>query len=226
LIVNEDWIRGEKNMGNKLAIITLCVCIFFIPGCFGRTKTPYITEQFAFEYNPTAFKSTDQIDGSVKIERFSVNQLYNSQAMVFRAQPYKLSVYNYNRWRTSPGDMVCDFLTRDFRTSNVFAAVFSYRDTEEARFIVEGGVEEFLESFEKDTWNAVLKINVSFIDDSQKEITKRVLFQKRYFYKEKMKEHSPDEFARGMSTNMQRFSEQLISDVAIESIKTMKKKMD
>ena len=72
----------------------------------------------------------------------------------------------------------------------------------------------------------MLKVNVSFIDDSQKEITKRVLFQKRDFYKEIMKEHSPDEFARGMSTNMQRFSEQLISDVAIESIKTMKKKMD
>jgi len=210
----------------RLAILSLCVCIFLISGCFGRTKAPFITEQFTFEYNPPTFESIKRIDESVRIERFSVNQLYNSQAMVYRTQPYKLSVYNYNRWRTSPGDMVTDFLTRDLGSANIFSAVFSYRDTEETRFIIEGGVEEFLESFEKDTWSAVLKVNVSLIDDSQKEITKRVLFQKRYSYKELLKEHSPDEFARGMSINMQRFSEQLIRDVKTESMKTMKRKVD
>lgn len=207
----------EKNRNSKSSLyvaLILCFCIFTFEGCFGRTKTPYITEQYSFEYNTPSIVSEGRIDASVKIERFSVNQSYSSQAMVYRALPYRLSVYNYSRWRTSPGDMVTDFLTRDFLASNIFAAVFSYRDLEGARFIVEGGIEEFLESFENDKWNAVLKVNVSFIDDSEKEITKRVIFQKRYYYKELLKEHSPDEFARGMSANMQRFSEQLIADIS------------
>jgi len=200
------------------AILSLCFCILFVAGCFGRSKAPHLVEQYALEYAPPTFESLGRIGESIKIERFSVAQSFNSQAMLYRTQPYKLAVYNYNRWRINPGDMVTDYLARDFRASNAFSAVFSYRDIEDARFIIEGGVEEFLEMMEQDKLEAVLKVNVSFIDGSQKELTKRLVFQKRYHFKESLKEHSPDEFARGMSVNMQRFSEQLIRDVRMEKV--------
>ena len=195
------------------AILSLCFCVFFAAGCLGRSKAPHLVEQYSLEYAPPAAESTVRMRESIKVERFSVAQSFNSQAMVYREQPYKLAAYNYNRWRVNPGDMVTDYLTRDLRAANVFPAVFSYRDIEGTRFIVEGGVEEFLEMMVQDNWKAVLKTNVSFIDGSQKELTKRVVFQKRYNFEESLKEHSPDEFARGMSVNMQRFSEQLIKDI-------------
>jgi len=133
--------------------------------------------------------------------------------MLFRAEPYKLAAYNYNRWRVAPGDMVIDYLTRDLRISNFFLAVFSYRDMENTRFIIEGGIEEFQEIKEQDNWKATMKVSVSLIDGSQKELTKRLIFQKRYNFEELLKGHEPGEFARGMSSNMQRFSEQLIKDI-------------
>ena len=193
--------------------------VFIAAGCFGRSKAPHLVEQYSLEYAPPTVESPGRMCESIKVERFSVDQSFNSQAMVYRVQPYKLAVYNYNRWRVTPGDMVTDYLIRDFRAANVFPAVFSYRDIEGTRFIVEGGVEEFLEMMVQDNWKAVLKTNVSFIDGSQKELTKRVVFQKRYHFEESLKEHSPDEFARGMSVNMQRFSEQLIKDIQMEKVK-------
>jgi len=189
--------------------------VLFAAGCFGRTKPPLLVEQYTLEYAPPAADASVRIDGSIKIERFSAAQSFNSPAMLYRPQTYKLAAYNYNRWRVNPGDMVTDFLARDFRTSNVFSAVFTYRDIENTRFFIEGGVEEFLETLEDDNWKAVLKLNVSFIDGSQKELTKRLVFQKQYHFSESLKGHSPEEFARGMSLNMQRFSEQLIKDIKI-----------
>jgi ABC-type uncharacterized transport system auxiliary subunit len=189
--------------------------VLFAAGCFGRTKPPLLVEQYTLEYAPPAADASARIDESIKIERFSAAQSFNSQAMLYRPQTYKLAAYNYNRWRINPGDMVTDFLARDFRTSNVFSAVFTYRDIENTRFFIEGGVEEFLETIEDDNWKAVMKLNVSFIDGSQKELTKRLVFQKQYHFSESLKGHSPEEFARGMSLNMQRFSEQLIKDIKI-----------
>jgi len=191
----------------------MCAITLLAAGCFGRSKADHLVEQYSLEYAPPAVESLGRMCESVKVERFSVAQSFNSQAMVYRAQPYKLAVYNYNRWRVNPGDMVTDYLIRDLWAVNVFPAVFSYRNMEGTRFIIEGGVEEFLEMMAQDNWKAVLKTNVSFIDGSQKELTKRVVFQKRYHFEESLKEHSPDEFARGMSVNMQRFSEQLIKDI-------------
>jgi len=210
----------RKILNSKLAILNLCFCLLFVAGCFGRSKAPNLIEQYSLEYAPPTVESLARIGESIKVERFSVAQSFNSQAMVYRAQPYKLAVYNYNRWRVNPGDMVTDYLIRDLRATDIFPAVFSYRDIEKTRFVVEGGIEEFLETKEKDNWKTVLKTSVSFIDGSQKELTKRIVFQKRYHFEESLKEHSPDEFARGMSVNMQRFSEQLIKDIQTEKVKS------
>lgn len=211
-----DMMKRGKTV-NFVKMSFIIAIVFIAAGCFGRSKAPHIVEQYSLEYAPPAIESPVRIGESIKVERFSVDQLFNSQAMVYRAQPYKFASYNYNRWRVNPGDMVTDYLTRDLRAANIFPAVFSYRDIEGTRFIIEGGVGEFLEMMAQGNWKAVLKTNVSFIDGSRKEPIKRVVFQRRYHFEESLKEHSPDEFARGMSVNMQRFSEQLIKDIQVES---------
>ncbi len=203
----------RKITNSKFLILNLCLCTLLVAGCFGRTKAPLHIEQYTFEYDSPADNSLDNTNEPIKIERFSTAQSFNSQGMLYRAQPYKIAAYNFNRWRVTPGDMVTDYLTRDFRSSNAFLAVFSYRDIENTRFIVEGGIEEFLESMEQDNWKAILKVSVSLIDGNRKELAKRLVFQKRYSLEESLKGHSPEEFARGMSANMKKFSEQLLKDI-------------
>ncbi len=48
----------------------------------------------------------------------------------------------------------------------------------------------------------------------EKEIARRLRFHKTYRYSKALDERSPEGFAKGMSTNMALFSEQLIKDLS------------
>ena len=125
-----------------------------------------------------------QIKELIKVERFSVANAFDTSAIVYRDGPNLRNIDPYNRWRTKPGDMVTDFLIRDLRHSALFQAVFSYNQNEETRYLLEGQVNEFLESKEKDGFRAVLSFDVTFQDLSKKEVTERIVFQKSYGYAE------------------------------------------
>jgi cholesterol transport system auxiliary component len=133
--------------------------------------------------------------------------------MAYKPAPYKIAVYNGSRWRVNPGDMVTDFLLRDLRNSGIFKGAFSYRDDESVRFVLEGGVDEFLEVDEQNTGKAVISLTIALIDTNEKEITKRLVFQKKYRAEEPLTEQSPAALAQGMSTSMKRVSEQLLKDI-------------
>jgi cholesterol transport system auxiliary component len=65
--------------------------------------------------------------------------------MVYKEGPNLRNVDAYNRWRIKPGDMVTDYLVRDLRNSGLFRAIFSYNDSKETRYLLEGQIDEFLE---------------------------------------------------------------------------------
>jgi ABC-type uncharacterized transport system auxiliary subunit len=196
-----------------LKFIVLCLLVVSAAGCFSRQKPAYMIDQYTLDYPAPVLAGLKALNEPIKVERFSVSQSYNSQAMVYRTQPFKLAVYNYSRWRVNPGDMTTDYLLRDLRKVDVFKAVYSYRGTERSRFVVEGGVEEFLESADRGGFAAILSLTVSLLDMQGKEVYERLLFQRDYEFRESIRERSPEEFARGMSVNMSRFSEQLAKDI-------------
>jgi ABC-type uncharacterized transport system auxiliary subunit len=78
------------------------------------------------------------------VERFSVAQLFNSNFMIFRIDPFGSDKFPYVHWVTTPVDMVTDYLIRDFRQTDLFRGIFSYRDTDMIRFLLEGNFTEFL----------------------------------------------------------------------------------
>jgi cholesterol transport system auxiliary component len=211
--------RGEEmkphtiGLYMKLRILLILIPALLLTGCFTRAKTPYIVEQYILEYSSPVFKDHALLDESIKIERFSTAQSFNSTAMVYKPHAFKLAVYNYNRWRVTPGDMVTDYLLRDLRNSGLFRAVLSYRDVDSTRFTLEGVIEEFLELDEGSNGKAILSLNIALLDQNQKEITRKVIFQKGYRLIEPQKEQTPEGLAQGMSAAMARLSEQLINDI-------------
>jgi cholesterol transport system auxiliary component len=210
---NEKKSMEKDVMFNIMKTSIFLFSLFLLVGCFSRSKPPYIVEQYMIEYAPPAINGLSMLPESIKIERFSISQSFNTQAMVYNLHTFKYATYNYNQWRVNPADMVTDFLLRDFRDSRIFHAVFSYRDIEKSRFVVEGGLEEFLETNDKNILKAALSASVSLLNTDQKEINKRVVFQRQYKFQETIREHTPEEFAKGMSVNMSRFSEQLVKDM-------------
>jgi ABC-type uncharacterized transport system auxiliary subunit len=196
-----------------VSVVVLFACLFFLASCFPRSTAPVRVEFYTLDYAPPV-AARGRLDQVIRFDRFSVVQSYNSPAMVYRPEAYRLAVYQYHRWRTGPGEMVTDYLVRDFRSSGLFQAVFSYRQPEDARFEVDGAVEEFLESREEDGWKAILGLAVTLLDRSKPEITSRVMFQKRYRAIEPISDQSPGGFARGMSAAMARLSAEIMGDVA------------
>lgn len=190
--------------------LTLGFLVLLVFGCGGP---PVMVNKYLFEYPSPTFKINPPLDEGIKVELFSVAQAYNSTAMVYRPNPYTREAYSYHRWRVSPGYLVTDFLVRDLRNSGLFKAVFSHESRGKSRFVVEGGVEEIEELDEADGWKAALALNITLLDTSEEEITKRVVFQKSYQSLEPLPEKTPQGLARAMSQAMERLSQEIVGEV-------------
>lgn len=202
-----------KNRKNRFMILSAILLSFITGGCLSKSRAPYYLEQFVLDYTLPKKDYGKVMDTSVKFSRFSVAHIYNNNRMNYKVNPFKMDAYNYSRWRVNPADLVGDYLLRDLRDSNIIAVVLSYKNPEDTRFLIEGGIEEFLEVIEEGRHYAVFWINLIMIDTKESEITKKIIFQKRYQAKEPLKDHSPESLAKGMSASVARVSEEFVGDI-------------
>ena len=202
--------------------IYILVVALLLSGCIGGGKPADMVEQYILEYTSPMFKNLSRIDEGFTVERFSVAQAFNSLSMVYRENPFNYNVYNYHRWRVNPGDMVTDYVLRDARNSDLFKAVFSYRDTKNTRFLLEGQVGEFMEIDEKEGRKAALTLTATLLDLRQKEITTRVVFQKTYRSVVPLEQPTARGLAQAMSRAMRKLSESLIRDIYTSILTSMK----
>ncbi|HVO66934.1 MAG TPA: ABC-type transport auxiliary lipoprotein family protein [Syntrophales bacterium] len=202
--------------GKNLFILVL---LLLVVGCVGGQVASSI-EYYMLDYASPIIKSSTPLNVSLRVERFSVAQLFNSNAMLYRTGSFNLTSFSNDRWRVNPGDIITDSLIRDFRHAGIFRGVFSYRDTEVTRFVLEGNVTEFLAVEEKGSPKALLTIYVTLLDLKQKEITRKIVFQKMYSQSAECNGRSPGEIAQGLSKSMEQLSGQIISDVyqAVKSV--------
>jgi ABC-type uncharacterized transport system auxiliary subunit len=200
----------------------LVFCLLLLAGCLNLQRPARYVEQYTLEYSPPEISGLAFIEASLTLDRFQEARAFNTSAMIYRPEPFKLDAYQYHRWRVHPADLVGDHLLRDLRKSALFQAVFSHLDLQEGGFLLEGGVEEFLEIEEQGQRQAVLAVNVTLLDSSARNLPDRVLFQKQYRFQEPLEEKSPRGLAKGLSQAMRKFSEALIRDVH-EAIRSRKR---
>ena len=211
---------GNQCTENRMKVITfsihltvaafLIIAIILSAGCIKRGNPSSIIGKYTFEYPSPDFSGIAKTDQTIKIERFSVARDFNSQDMVFRPEPYQLDSYASNRWMVNPGDMVSDYLLRDIRNAGLFRAAFSFRDLEDARYVMEGSVDEFLEVDADQSRTAVMTLSVTLFDFSRAGVSNRLLFQKKYQAKVPIMEKTATGLARAMSVGMAKLSAQII----------------
>ncbi len=201
----------DKGLWRNLAFPFLFTAL--ISGCSLGAKPSYIVNQYTLEYPPPILKESTSVNELVKVEQFNVAQTFNTPAMIYKEGPNLRNVDPYNRWRTRPGDMATEYLTRDLRNSGLFIAVISYNDSKETRYLLEGQVDEFLEASEKDGRKAVLSLNVTLLDLKKRDIAEKVIFQRDYKAVEPYSERTAAAFAQGMSRAMEKISRQIILDL-------------
>jgi ABC-type uncharacterized transport system auxiliary subunit len=191
----------------------MIVSSFLITGCAGGGKPEYEVESYLLNYSAPSWDKPGKLNTSVKFNRFSIAAAYNSANMIFRKDSYSLDNFNYSRWAVNPADMIADSLLRDMRESGFFLAVFSRHETDEGRFLISGGVEEFYLRMDKSNKTAVISISVSLKDALEKETGKRIMFQKKYVREEPLPESSPRGYCEAASQAMRIISEQITNDI-------------
>ncbi len=203
-------------------MLLLLLLASLLAGC---GKEPLLVHQYILEY-PAPAVTGPPLAEAIKVERFQIAQPFDTTAMVYRADPYRSDTYKYNRWRVTPGYLVTDYLLRDLRAARLFKAVFSPDSSDDARYLLQGGVEEFQEIDEADGWKASLALSVTLLDLNYEEVPQRVVFQKSYRLKEPMPAKTPEGLAQGMSLALEQLSGQIIREVyrAAQSRPASKKK--
>lgn len=203
-------------------ILFLLSAMLFVTGCGG--KSTYVVQQYLLDYSPPALAGHAKSNEVLRVESFSTAQAFASTAMLYRKSPLELSSYSGERWRVMPCDMVTDFLLRDLRNSGAFTAVLAYEDPGGGRYVVTGTVVEFLEVDGSGSPRARLSVDVTLLDTTEREITKRFVFQKTYAVEEPMKNKSARSLAESMSGAMKKFSGDLMVDIhrGIGNVKEMK----
>jgi len=197
----------------RCLLVCLCLCgTAFLGGCIERGRNSPMIENYTLEYPSPVYKSLPMLDQTIKVERFSVAKSFNTQSIVFRPEPFKLDVYSNHSWIVNPGFMICDFLVRDLRNSGLFSGVFSYRDYEEARFILEGSLEEILETDEGNGRSASLTMSVALLDLSRSGMPGRLIYQKKYHASEAIGAQTVEGLVKAMSVNMKKLSNVIIKD--------------
>lgn len=186
---------------------------FLITGCAGSGKPQYNVEHYLLNYPAPSWNKPEKLATSVKFNRFSIAAAYNSTNMFFRNDDYSIDSFNYSRWAVNPADMIGDSLASDMRGSGQFLAVFSRHESDESRFIISGGIEEFYLRTNNGNNTAVIGISISMQDSREKETGKRMMFQKKYSREEPLKDSSPKGYCQAASGAMQVISREIISDI-------------
>ncbi len=196
----------------RVVYLILCVSFLFVLGCFPKGRVSYI-EQFVIDYSPPKFENISPLITSIKIERFSIVEVYNNTRMNYKTSPYKIDNYTNGRWRINPSELLSDYFIRDLAHANMFVKVFSYKEPSDGVFSLEAGIEDFVEIIEDNKSYSVLTVNIVLLDNRETDITKKIVFQKKYSEKELITEHNPESFAKGMSIAFKRISVKIINDI-------------
>jgi ABC-type uncharacterized transport system auxiliary subunit len=186
--------------------------VFLVIGCFG-SRTVIMGDQYVLEYASPQLDDLVPLKEAIKVERFSSSADNDSYAMVCRQKPFLRQVNPYARWRILPADMISDKIVRDLRNVKIFRAVFSWRDTQPARFVIQGEVEEFLKLEGGNDAAARLDIRIKLLDTKTRDAVDRIVSTKEYKIEEPILSETAEEYAAAMSRATAHFSADLLRNI-------------
>ena len=182
-----------------------------LAGCGGKPE-PYV-RHYLLDYPTPPPQKVAQLPAEVKVMRFTSMSSLSSLDMVYAPGSTQRQSYTYDRWQTFPADMVGDILLRDLVTSGMFRAVFGPFALDNARFSIRGGVIDFQELDQGSSAKAQLSLEVTLMDGKQKDVLKKVMFQRRYSAMVPMAAQSAKALADSLSKAMSQLSPKIIGEI-------------
>ena len=199
----------------QIYCVLLMGLALFFSGCFDLKQPSNKIDYYSLEYDPPRIGDLQPLAAVIKVEQFSVTPLYNTHKIIYRDSAYKRAAYTYHKWRANPGASVTYLLARDMQQSQLFKAVLSRRSQLPYAYLLEGSVDEFLESDTRDGCQAVLALSIVLMAAHEPDIAKKIRFQKTYQTSKPCERGNPESFAKAMSHAMSETSKKIINDVYV-----------
>jgi cholesterol transport system auxiliary component len=197
----------------KIILILLLGLTLTLTACFDLKQPRNKIEYYSLEYDPPRMGNHPPVSKVIKVSLFSVSPIYNTRKIIYRDAAYKRAAYDYHKWQANPAEFVTYFLARDMQQSGLFKAVVTRKSRFPHAFTLGGTVDEFLESDLSDGWQADLSLNVFLVNEQEKDITKKIIFQKSYHVSKPCRQKNPQALAEAMSAAMSDASAQIIHEV-------------
>ena len=184
-----------------------------LSGCL-RMKTPLPeTQYYVLEYESSQVKLPEKLPCILRMKRFQVAPVYNSSNIIYSEDKFARNAYNYHKWRSNPGDMITALLIRYFRAAGLCKALFMPDVSFPCSHVLQGVVDEFYEKDGKNSWQAMLTLDITLIQKNEPDISKRILMQKQYHVSETCSKKSPFALAQAMSRAVSKMSGMIIPDI-------------
>ena len=203
--------RGHMT-GYKIIFSIVFGLTVALSGCLNLKQPRSQIEYYTLEYPPPQF-SDEAISSMIKVGRFSVAPLYNTVQMIYKDRAFKKTPYYYHRWRVHPSDLVTQLLIRDIHCSGFFEAVLTDNSIVSSPYLLEGRIEEFYELDLEKEWEAVLTLNITFVENTKKSGEPKILFQKTYKGWMVCQRKHPSALAEAMSRVLSIVSMEIIQDI-------------
>ncbi len=196
----------------KIYFVSLIAFFLILGGCGGFGGSGTKTDFYTLEYSPLKLAGMNTLPFTINIERFK-SPLYNSDKISYKKNDFQTDEYLYHRWETDPARLVSYFLFRDIKSSGLFKGVFTYEAGFPATYSVSGTVDEFFEDDRGKTWEAALSLDIVLMATNEPDLSKKILFQKKYSTRKVCAEKTPKALAEAMSKAMNELSGQIITDI-------------
>jgi len=181
-------------------VATLVACA----ACGGK-----LPETRYYQLAPPADKHTGG-DELLVLESLTADAAYDDDRIVYRTTPFRLDYYQYQRWSSSPGLMVGNYLEQAFETSGKFRAVVREM-TPDAAAVLAGrvvAIEEVDRS--KTEWVGRIVLELVLTDAR----TGEALWTQQLEETEPLRQQTPEGLAQALSVAMSRIAAQTIPVVA------------
>jgi ABC-type uncharacterized transport system auxiliary subunit len=200
-------------MYHKKSVVLIIGISLILGACVNLRQPSSKIQYYTLEYDPPLFTDMEQLPYAVSVEHFIVAPIYDTTQIIYRERSFTRDAYAYHRWRVPPGDMITSLLKRDIRYSGLFKTVIPYDSQYGSQFSLGGEVEDFFELDAEEGWKAVLSLSISLISVNERDVNKRILYQKSYHATETCKQKNPRALAEALSLDMSQLSREIIRDV-------------
>lgn len=163
-----------------MRIILVIVVTIFLSGC--ATIKPSVTEyRVLSEVLKKDVFAQGCKDKSLKIlDAFSSNSLM-SLNMDYTESNNRVFSYSKSQWQESPNSSVTMQLLNNIRATELFSSVHTSRSRAKSNFLLETGIDEFMQYYSSDLKNSYVKISITLsIIDSR---TNNVIATKTFYSK-------------------------------------------